>query len=253
MAGRGGLRNSDRAALVWAPIAIAIGLIIPSYTGFDVHLDLSIIFVYAILALSMAFMWGYVGMLSFGQTAFFGLGGYSYAVWSLNFGETTIGMLLAILIPALAALVLGYFMIYGRISKIYFTVMTMVVTIVLEKAVRATSDERFVIGDVKLRGQNGIAGLPDLQVPWDPSTTLFVTEVYYLTFIAMALVYTAFHLILRFRFGRVLVGIRENERRMALLGYDGRRYKLAISSFAAASPGSPAGSTRSGATSLRRR
>ena len=137
-------------------------------------------------------------------------------------------MLLAILLPAVFATILGYFMIYGRISNIYFTVITMVVTIVLEKAIRATSDESFVVGDVWLRGQNGIAGLPDLQVPWDPATTLFVTEVYYLAFVLMMAVYVGARTLLKHRFGRVLLGIRENERRINLLGYDTRRYKLAI-------------------------
>jgi branched-chain amino acid transport system permease protein len=38
----------------------------------------------------MSFLWGYVGILSFGQTAFFGLGGYAYAVLGLNMGSTTL-------------------------------------------------------------------------------------------------------------------------------------------------------------------
>jgi branched-chain amino acid transport system permease protein len=207
-------------------MAVAIGLLIPRFTEIDVHLDLSIIFIFAILALSMGFLWGFVGMLSFGQTVFFGLGGYTYAVWSLNYNETTFGMILAIFIPVLAAAALGYFMIYGRISSIYFTVTTLVVTIVLEKAVRATSDERFKIGDVMLRGQNGISTVPDLQVPWNHHDTLFLTGVYYLAFILMVLSYIGLRLLLTTHFGRVLVSIRENEHRAELLGYDTRRYRL---------------------------
>ena len=53
------------------------------------QLDLAIILILALLALSMSFLWGYVGMLSFGQTAFFGLGGYAYAVLALNLDATT--------------------------------------------------------------------------------------------------------------------------------------------------------------------
>ncbi|MEQ8652712.1 MAG: branched-chain amino acid ABC transporter permease [Kiloniellales bacterium] len=212
----------------WCFVGLAslVGLIIPSFTGWDVHLDLSIIFIFGMLALSMGFLWGFGGMLSFGQTAFFGLGGYTYAVWGLNFEETTFAMTLAVALPMVVALVLGYFMIYGRISAIYFTVITLVVTIVLEKAIRATSDERFVIGDVWLRGQNGISTVPDLQIPWDPGETFFVTGVYYVAFILMVLSYVGLRLLLTTPFGRVLVGIRENERRSALLGYDARRYKL---------------------------
>ena len=63
-------------------------MVMPSYVDMALQLDLSIIFILALLALSMSFLWGYAGMLSFGQTAFFGLGGYSYAVLSLNAGVT---------------------------------------------------------------------------------------------------------------------------------------------------------------------
>ncbi len=208
-------------------VAAAVGMSVPAYTGWDVHLDLSIIFIFGMLALSMGFLWGFGGMLSFGQTAFFGLGGYTYAVWGLNFDETIFALVLAVFLPMLAAVVLGYFMIYGRISAIYFTVMTLVVTIVLEKAVRATSDERFVIGDVWLRGQNGIPNVPDLAIPWESGETFFVTGVYYVSFVLMLLSYVGLRLLLTSRFGRVLVSIRENERRSGLLGYDSRRYKLA--------------------------
>lgn len=207
-------------------LAVAGGLLLPLFTEIYVHLNMSIIFVFGILALSMGFLWGYGGMLSFGQTAFFGLGGYSYAVYALNSGNTTLAMLLAIVLPMLFAAVLGYFMIYGRISNIYFTITTLVVTIVLEKAVRATSDERFVIGDVWLRGQNGISTVPDLQVPWNPDETLFLTGVYYVAFVMAALCYIGLRLLLTTRFGRVLVSIRENERRTSLLGYDTRRYRF---------------------------
>jgi len=212
----------------WVFIGFLIlgGLILPMFTEIDVHLDMSIIFIFALLSLSMGFLWGYGGMLSFGQTIFFGLGGYTYAIWSLNFNETTFGLILAVFVPLLVSCALGYFMIYGRISNIYFTVTTLVTTIVLEKAVRATSDERFVIGSVRLKGQNGISSVPDLQIPWNPDETLFLTGVYYVTFVALFLTYIALRMLLITHFGRVLVSIRENENRTELLGYDARRYKL---------------------------
>ena len=205
---------------------ISLGLILPIFTEIDVHLDMSIIFIFSLLALSMGFLWGYGGMLSFGQTIFFGLGGYTYAIWALNFNETTFGLMLAVLVPLLVSCALGYFMIYARISNIYFTVTTLVITIVLEKAVRATSDDRFVIGNVRLKGQNGISSVPDLQIPWNTDETLFLTGVYYVSFVALFLTYIALRILLITHFGRVLVSIRENENRTELLGYDTRRYKL---------------------------
>jgi len=207
-------------------VAAAILLVLPDYVDISVQLDLSIIFVLALLALSMSFLWGYVGMLSFGQTVFFGLGGYSYAVLGLNIGSTSLPFLVAILLPMLFAAILGYFMIYGRISDIYLSVITLVVTLIFAKGIRATSGDRFVIGSVRLNGQNGIPTVPSLQVPWS-GQELGTDGVFRLAVILLILVYVGLRLLLTSHFGRVLVGIRENERRIELLGYDSRRYKLA--------------------------
>ena len=170
---------------------------------------MSVIFLLAILALSMSFLWGFGGMLSFGQTAFFGLGGYTYAVLSLNFGETTGAFVAALVVPALFAAMVGYFMVYGRLSDIYFAVITLVITLILEKGIRATSGEQYVIGNVRLNGQNGIPGLPSLQVPWNPEVTLFLDGVVYLCLVFLILVYIGLRLLLLTHFGRVLVSIRD--------------------------------------------
>lgn len=214
--------------LWWALVAMAamIGFGIPSLVGLDVVMSTSIIFIYAILTLSMSYLWGYCGMLSFGQTAMYGVGGYAYAVIALNSGNTTIAAFAAVILGCLFALIIGYFMIYGRISKIYFTVITLVITVGLEKAIRATSDERFTIGSVPLRGQNGISNVPDLQFPWDSSQTLFLDGVYYVALAVLLAVFVGLRLMLTTHFGRVLMGIRDNERRSELLGYDTRKYQL---------------------------
>ncbi len=214
----------------WLTVAaVTLGLmVLPSYYDLAFQLDTSIIFVLALLALSMSFLWGYVGILSLGQTAMFGLGGYIYAVMSMNTGETTTAALAGIILPAGFAALLGYFLIWGRISDIYFSVITLVVTLILEKAIRATSGDQFVVGSVRLNGQNGIPGVPALQFPWNPQETLFIDHVFYLTAGVMMLVYVGLRLLLTTGFGQVLVGLRENQRRVELLGYDSRRYHLAI-------------------------
>jgi len=42
--------------------------------------------VWVFMALGLSLIWGYSGILSFGQTAFFGLAGYTYGVISINLG-----------------------------------------------------------------------------------------------------------------------------------------------------------------------
>jgi ABC-type branched-subunit amino acid transport system permease subunit len=214
--------------------ALAAALVAtPFFTDISLQLDVSILFVLALLALSMSFLWGYVGILSFGQTIFFGLGGYSYAILALNAGTTLWPFAAAIVLPMLFAAVLGYFIIYGRISEIYLSVITLVVTLIFEKSIRSTSGPEYVIGSVRLNGQNGIPGVPGLQLPWDGGAPLSIEEVFYLAGGMMLLAYVALRLLLLTPFGRIVVGIRENERRMELLGYDTRRYKLAAFILAA--------------------
>src|SRR3712207_4256853 len=106
----------------WAAVVLAAVLlmILPSYLRVSQINAISKLFPLGLLAVSMGFMWGFAGMLSFGQTAFFGLGGYVYAVLALSSGTTAWPLTVAILLPMLFALLLGYFMIYGRISDIYF-------------------------------------------------------------------------------------------------------------------------------------
>jgi branched-chain amino acid transport system permease protein len=211
----------------WVFVAILTAALFaaPYFMDDAFQLDISIIFVFALLALSMGFLWGYAGILSFGQTIFFGLGGYSYAILALNLGSTNLPFLGALALPAIFAALLGYFMIYGRISDIYLSVMTLVVTLIFEKSVRSTSGPEYVIGSVRLNGQNGIPGVPALTLPW-LNEPLSISGVYYLAGGAMLFMYVALRMLLTTRLGRVLVGIRENEKRMELLGYDTRLYKL---------------------------
>ena len=212
----------------WASVAaVTIALmVLPSYLRISQINGISKLFPLGLLAVSMGFMWGFAGMLSFGQTAFFGLGGYVYAVLALYSGHTGWPLAVAIVLPMLFALLLGYFMIYGRISDIYFSVVTLVVTLILEKAIRSTSGDQYTVLGVRLNGQNGIPTVPSLQLPIEFKTELHA--IFYLAAGLLVLVYVGLRLLLTTKFGRALVGIRENPRRMELLGYDVRRYRLGV-------------------------
>ena len=221
---------SERPRLWWWVFVAALAaffITMPFHLEIFVILEMSRFFGMAMLALSMGFLWGFSGILSFGQTAFFGLGGYGFTVLALNTGETTGSVFFAVALAAAGAGILGYFMIYGRISDIYLSVITLVFTLILEKGIRATSGDQYVIGTVRLNGQNGIPTVPQLDVPWNPSVQLDINWFFWVGAVLMILVYVGLRLLLTTPFGRVLVGIRENERRTELLGYDTRRYKLA--------------------------
>jgi branched-chain amino acid transport system permease protein len=193
--------------------------------------------IWALFALSLALMWGYAGILSFGHAAYFGLGAYTYAVASFNIGESTVPLLLALVVPAIVAAIIGALMFYGRISDVYLGVMTLVVTLILNRFMNATAGDAYRIGNARLGGFNGIPAFPTLNVPGDPNWAIYGTAYYYVVIVCLLGAYLIGRWILSSAFGRTLIGIRENEQRMELLGYDVAGYKTAIFSVSGAMAG----------------
>lgn len=215
---------SGPAAIVVIGLVLMIGA--PMVTGTFGLLQLIVLAALAIFALSQGFIWGFGGILCFGQSAFLGLGGYAYAVAALNMTDTTGAVALAIIVPMLFAALLGYFMFYGRISDAYIGVITMTVTIILFNLINSTSGDIYHIGQAPLGGFNGIPSVPPLNIPGDPDAQLDTTGLWYAAMGALILCYILLKWILASRFGRVVVAIRENETRAQLLGYDPRLFKL---------------------------
>ena len=211
-------------AVILISVAVGAPLVVDQ---FDL-LQLTVFASMCILALSLGVVWGYGGILCFGQSAFFGLGGYTYAVTAVNRGESTLAIGLGILVPALFAALLGYFMFYGRLSDVYLGVITLSVTLIFFNLVNSTAGDAYRIGSARLNGFNGMPSLPTFNVPGDPGRLLDPTETFYLVMALLLVVYVGLHLLLASHFGRVVVAVRENETRCELLGYDVRLVKLWI-------------------------
>lgn len=198
---------------------------------------LTILIVYGMLAFSLGLIWGYGGILCFGQAAFFGLGAYTYAIAAINIGESTLPMLLSVLVPAVFALLLGALMFYGRLSDVYLGVITLVVTLLFYKFMNSTAGPQYVIGSARLGGFNGIPGFQTLNVPGSPDLYIYGDDFYYFCAISLVIVYLAAGALLRSPFGRIAIAIRENETRVALLGYDVRARKTGLFVIGAAIAG----------------
>ncbi len=213
------------AALVLAAlVAVFLPRVIELYALINTTVFVSM----AVLALSLGLIWGFGGILCFGQTAFFGLGGYTYAVASINFGDTTWAVPLALLLPTLVACALGYLMFYGRISDVYMGVITLTVTLILFKFANSTAGDEWNIGQAPLGGFNGIPSTPPLNLPFNPDAQLAPDDIFVVAVVCLAVCYAVAKLVLRTRFGRVSVAIKENELRAELLGYDVRLHKLGL-------------------------
>jgi ABC-type branched-subunit amino acid transport system permease subunit len=203
-------------------------LVLPQALELFALINATVFISMALLALSLGLIWGFCGILCFGQTAFFGLGGYSYAIAAINFGDTTGAVPVALLMPTLIAAALGYLMFYGRISDVYMGVITLTVTLILYKFANSTAGDQWTIGKAPLGGFNGIPGTPPLNVPLQPDQALDPQQVFILAVACLLACYVISKLVLRTRFGRVAVAIRENEARAELLGYDVRLHKLGM-------------------------
>ena len=213
---------------VWFGCAVAAAAAVAAPMVLDLFqvMQLTVFLAMAVLALSLGFIWGYGGILCFGQTSFFGLGAYAYAVAAINFGGSTPAILIAVLVPVLFAAALGYFMIWGGISDVYLGVITLTVSLILFNLVNSTAGDAYRIGDARLGGFNGIPGVPTFNWPFT-SVILMPGQAFIVTAFALIAVYLGLRLLIASSFGRVVVAIRENEGRAALLGYDTRVYKLA--------------------------
>ena len=221
-------RREQAGLWTFGVIAVALLVLLPLIADLPTLLELTVYVIYAILAVSLGLIWGYGGILCFGQAAFFGLGAYTYAVAAINIGESTGPFLLAIAVPCLFAALLGAMMFYGRLSDVYMGVMTLVVTLILFKVVNSTAGPQYVIGNARLGGFNGIPGFQTLNWPGDPGDPLMPDHLFYLAMGALILLYFGLRVMLKSKFGRVVVAIRENELRAELLGYDIRLYKTAL-------------------------
>ncbi|WP_207483277.1 ABC transporter permease subunit [Arenibaculum pallidiluteum] len=214
--------------LVLLAAAIAGVALAPQVLEIFTLMQITLFAAMSILALSLGFIWGFGGILCFGQTAFFGLGGYAYAVAAINLGDSTGAVFVGMLVPAAFAAALGYFMFYGRISDVYLGVITLTVTLILFNLINSTAGDEYRIGAAQLGGFNGMPSVPGLNAPGDPSAVLEPEEIWFVTAGALIAVYVILRLVLVSHFGRVAVAIRENETRASLLGYDPRLYKLLV-------------------------
>lgn len=226
--------GAGRMPWIWFAVAAIALLGLPLVMRADTPALLAI---WCLFALSLGLMWGYAGILSFGHAAYYGLGAYTFAVASFNMPDTTVPLLLAIVVPAIVAAAIGAMMFYGRISDVYLGVITLVVTLILNRFMNATAGDAYRIGNARLGGFNGMPAFPTLNVPGDPSAAIYGDGLYYVIAVSLLLAYLLARWILASDFGRILIGIRENEQRMELLGYNVPAYKTAIFSISAAIAG----------------
>jgi len=217
-----GQNNFTRSMLAPLLTAIPVIVIAPAILQPFALAQLSI---FALLALSLGLIWGYGGILCFGQGAFFGIGAYSYVILVTNLSLPWTSLILAICCTMIVAACLGLVMFYGRLGDVYLAIVTLVFTLILNRFMNATASPEYQIGSARLGGFNGIPGFEVLKLPW--SDLLFMPDIlfFYICFGILIMAWIFCRWLLRTHFGRVMIAIRENERKVEFAGYDTRLHK----------------------------
>jgi urea transport system permease protein len=204
---------------------------------------------FAILALGLDLIWGYTGILSLGQGVFFGLGAYckgmhlmltigkesvygsdlpDFMVWNqvkelpffwkpfFSFPAAVIG---AILVPMMFALVFGFFAFRSRIKGVYFAIIT--------QALALAAWLVFNRNDTNLGGTNGLTDFKQV-LGYRLSEPGTQRVLYVLTVLCLGVAYLLCRWIIRSRAGRVLVAVRDSEKRVVFSGYTPANYKLFV-------------------------
>jgi branched-chain amino acid transport system permease protein len=231
----------------WIGFALVLaGLVAFPIVGGSTGNQFSLFLVLGLLGLSLSLVWGYAGILSFGQTVFFGIGAYTFGVVSINVptsGGITGAVVAGTLAGAVVAALLGYFMFYGGVRDVYVTIITLVSTLVMLTFMAQTAGSEWTIGEAPLGGFNGMPGMPllelgiegvftfqfvfnDIELFVPVLGTVAIDPFYYLSLALLLVTYLGLRVFVNMDFGRVLVAIREDEDRTQMFGYDVRRAKL---------------------------
>jgi urea transport system permease protein len=209
---------------------------------------------YAMLALALDLIWGFVGILSLGQGVFFALGGYAMGMYLMRaigkegmyrselpdfmvfldwkelpwywygFSSFPFALAMALLVPGLLAFVFGFFAFRSRIRGVYFSIITQAMTFALMLL--------FFRNETGFGGNNGLTDFKRI-LGYSFQETSTKIALYLATILALFGSYLACRFIVKSKAGRVLTAIRDAESKVMFCGYNPRDYKLFAWTFAA--------------------
>jgi branched-chain amino acid transport system permease protein len=224
--------GNSRAFWLGLVVALVVTFAYPLFVSAYQAGNAALFLLYGLLALSLSVVWGYAGVLSFGQVVFFGFAGYTFGIVSINLGSTlgtTLAIPAAVLIATTVAGLLGYFMFYGNVSGVFVAIITLVVTLVLQTFMAQTAGDKWTVGEVPLGGFNGMPGIPNLALGVEGASTTFSGDSFYwLVLSTLVVAYFGLRALVNSRFGYAMVAVREDEDRVEMLGYDVRKVKLGV-------------------------
>ncbi|WP_323590712.1 urea ABC transporter permease subunit UrtC [Aliarcobacter butzleri] len=263
------LENDKGGKIVLSILAVVVfvvsfcNLVVPSDSVFHISTFtvtlLGKYLAFALLALALDLVWGYLGVLSLGHGAFFALGGYAWAMYLmrqigdrgvygnaempdfmvfmnlkelpwfwLGFDNPLFAFLMVIFVPAFLAFIFGWFAFKSRVTGVYLSIITQALTYALMLA--------FFRNDMGFGGNNGLTDFKDI-LGFDLSADTTRVGLLIITFLSLVFGYLVCRFIINSRLGRVVISIRDAESRVRFLGYRVEQYKLFIFVVSAALAG----------------
>jgi branched-chain amino acid transport system permease protein len=177
------------------------------------------ILIYAIFAMSLNLLYGYSGLFSLGHAIFFGVGGYTAGILMIHYRVMSFWWVFPASILAAGCVAALYGLIALKMKGLFFLFTTLVLSQLTENV---ATKWRTMTG-----GSNGLVGIPHPKLGFlelaDPAVSLYI-----LVTIVFLLSLFALNLLLHSPFGEALQGIRDDEGRMAQLGYNTWFHKYII-------------------------
>jgi urea transport system permease protein len=234
------------AAVLAAALLLVISVAVPF--GLSAYLANAIgqLATFAVLALSLDLIWGYLGILSLGHGLFFGVGGYVVAMYLLKhsfevtgrvpdflqfmgwsafpfywagFGFFSYALLVATAVTLLISGVFGYVSFRSRVGGVYFAIITQALVYVAMLLMFRN--------DTGFGGNNGMTGFTII-FGWPIGLKAVTIAMAAVSVLVLALTMLGCRLLLQSRFGVLMIAARDDEVRLRTLGYDTLLLKLAV-------------------------
>ena len=205
---------------------------------------------FALLALSVDLVWGYLGILSLGHGAFFALGGYAMGMYLMRqigdrgvygnpllpdfmvflnweklpwywygFDMFAFALVMIMFVPGLLAFVFGWLAFRSRVTGVYLSIMTQAMTYALMLA--------FFQNNFGFGGNNGLTDFKDL-LGFDLQADTTRSALFIASAVALVLGYALCKFITQSRLGSLAMAIRDSESRVRFMGYRDEHIKLFI-------------------------
>ncbi len=177
------------------------------------------ILIWGLLAMSSDILIGYTGMVSFGHSAFFGLGMYGAAAALMVVKPANLWLALVLGLAAAAGVAVFVAFFATRLRDIYFAITTLVFSQIFYVIIFTWTD---VTG-----GENGLTfARPALSIPGLFSVPFTTETLHWFVLAVVAVSFLILRRVTQSPFGMVLQAIRENEPRARAIGYSVERYKI---------------------------